>query len=157
MTSGRGGGSKYRWQRRYPEYKARWNPRGLRDFDEWSTIVKLPSGRAKTVPLSSLYFYHGETRGNARLAREPGKTSDAALSIWYFLAFESSFPFLSFVDRIIDIIPIRLGSRWNDLAYWTSKLYLWMNIHRFYVPADFDSWLVNKDNSEVIIVRNHIR
>lgn len=59
----------------------RWNlPRGLREFDEWSTIVKLPFARAavpKRSTIFALFLYRGETRGNARLAREPGKTSDA--------------------------------------------------------------------------------
>lgn len=61
----RRGGSKYCWQRRYPEYKARWNSRGLRDFDEWSTIVKLPFARA-AVPKRSTIFALFLPRRNTR-------------------------------------------------------------------------------------------
>lgn len=89
----------------------RWNPpRGLREFDEWSTIVKLPFARAavpKRSTIFALFLYRGETRGNARLAREPGKTSDArSLALSRSNVSSPSDPFFSFVieyNWILDI------------------------------------------------------
>lgn len=140
----------------------RWNlPRGLREFDEWSTIVKLPFARAavpKRSTIFALFLYRGETRGNARLAREPGKTSDARS-----LSLDLMFPRLPILSS--SFVSFVIEHNFSFLLDWILDIWV-IFIVRILMLADFiivisrkgkRLWSYNRQKSLRIIFLSEIK